>query len=229
MEATTKIAVATVISAMIGAAGTLGAAWFGVIGPSKQQLDQAPEFRDLVSQASKLSDELRSGRFLIEKQEQQLKELRKSLNDLSSRVEDSSTASLNRDYSENLSKQTDPSLTPPATIASPPLGLWEGILDQPNARPPAYPAKIILNQLKEGINAGTSEYETLGCGGELILRSMNGTTHIFRERLLYGRSNCVDGGLVHLQIVSKSSFRFQWFRSDSANHAEVSGTLTKSK
>src|SRR4026207_836083 len=43
---------------------------------------------------------------------------------------------------------------------------------------------------------GSMEYPSLACGGTLTFESTNGSVHLYRERIDYGRDRCLDGGLV---------------------------------
>jgi hypothetical protein len=67
---------------------------------------------------------------------------------------------------------------------------------------------------------GTTEYPSLGCGGTLSFERREGNVHWYREKIRYGRGDCLDGGLLGIEPQGLS-VRFQWTGSD----ANASGVL----
>lgn len=96
-------------------------------------------------------------------------------------------------------------------------GQWCGVAEQkgPGDHRSQWDAVVELKGA-----AGTTEYPSLGCGGTLAFERREGDVHWYREKISYGRSDCLDGGLLGLEPQGLS-IRFQWTGSD----ATASGIL----
>lgn len=101
-------------------------------------------------------------------------------------------------------------------------GSWSGLVEQ--VRPPMrYPVELEISSNAVGSVAGMIDYPTLGCGGQLILRRVQGTKWELREMLTYGAAKCVDGGLTLLEWMDASEVRWSW--SDQRGSTEASAVL----
>lgn len=70
------------------------------------------------------------------------------------------------------------------------------------------------------------EYPSLNCGGEWKLISINGREARFRERINYGRDECVNNGLVIIQRLSNRQLLFLYKNSE-ASQVTASAVLSR--
>jgi hypothetical protein len=85
-------------------------------------------------------------------------------------------------------------------------GRWCGWAEQigPGDTRSAWSANLSLDG-----STGHMEYPSLQCGGTLTFEGVDGEVHLYRERIVYGRDLCLDGGLVGVVPVG-TSMRWQW-------------------
>lgn len=84
-------------------------------------------------------------------------------------------------------------------------GKWEGAVNQPNYG--SYPVRIGF----EASGVARIAYPTLDCGGSLVFLGQIGNRFLFRQKLEYGQTKCVNGGRVDVRKPTNNSLDFQWF------------------
>ena len=96
-------------------------------------------------------------------------------------------------------------------------GHWSGVVNQSGAgqKPQSYVATLTLNG-----DAGSMDYPTLECGGDIVLVSRSAAGLVFRETLSRGQG-CLGGGTITVQP-SAASVLWRW---DDAAGVTVSGRL----
>ena len=62
-------------------------------------------------------------------------------------------------------------------------------------------------------NKYTVSYPSLNCGGVLTLLDSTKTQAKFRENITYGKSKCVDNGILTLDITSANNVDYKWYYS----------------
>lgn len=107
-----------------------------------------------------------------------------------------------------------------AAYAAPDQGLtghWSGVVNQsgPDQKPQQFVATLTLNG-----DAGTMDYPTLECGGDVALVSRSAAGLVYRETISRGRG-CLNGGTITVQP-GKTSVAWRW---DGAAGVTVSGRL----
>jgi hypothetical protein len=85
-----------------------------------------------------------------------------------------------------------------------------------------YPVEMTITAADQGADAGTTDYPTIPCSGELQLSRGEGQHFVFRERITSNRKRCSDGGTISV-TVSGDSMSWRWVGAE----AEVLGTLTR--
>ncbi|APW66018.1 hypothetical protein LPB137_09210 [Poseidonibacter parvus] len=60
-------------------------------------------------------------------------------------------------------------------------------------------------------NNYTVSYPSLNCGGILTLLDSSKTQVKFRENITYGRSKCVDNGILTLSTTSNNNAEYKWY------------------
>jgi len=105
------------------------------------------------------------------------------------------------------------------------LGTWEGVASRPEVG--IYDVDITIDSSREGRNCGSINYTSLDCGGTLICKGTAGEFAMFEERLTYGQSRCIDGGVVFVRE-SNTVLRYLWRRTISGA-VEASGSLARPK
>lgn len=86
-------------------------------------------------------------------------------------------------------------------------GVWVGEAKYDIPRGSDQPFRVAIVITDGGISL--IDYQTYGCGGELILQREDGQnedvpgTAVYLERLTYGQENCIDGGKVTLTVNEK--------------------------
>ena len=112
----------------------------------------------------------------------------------------------------------------PESSSSAILGTWAGQVTQygPGDETSDYPVEMTITSTDQGAAAGTVEYPTLSCGGELRLSRGSGQGYVFRERITSGRKQCTDGGAISA-TVSGDSMDWRWV----GPGVEVLGTLSR--
>jgi len=83
------------------------------------------------------------------------------------------------------------------------VGKWSGEVFQLDPDD-SYLTQIVLDGSK-----GKIDYPSLKCGGKLRLIKTQGSSHIYREILTYGRNNCIDKGTVTL-IPTGDLLQWEW-------------------
>ncbi len=78
----------------------------------------------------------------------------------------------------------------------------------------SYPMKLRLSGFK-----GSADYPSLGCGGTLDFLRYEGEASVYREHLTYGKTKCIDGGIVTVEP-QESSVLWKW--SDGKTSASAS-------
>lgn len=118
----------------------------------------------------------------------------------------------------NATEPTDNTL--PVRLA----GIWKGEGTQTGVSG-GWSISIALKPGKVGDTLGTIAYPSLGCGGELTLRSVNGDSIEVSEVITYGKE-CADSGIVTLKPIANHTVEYQW---NSPNYPGIaaSGTVTK--
>ena len=103
------------------------------------------------------------------------------------------------------------------------LGTWEGVASRPEAG--IYDVDITIDSSREGQNCGSIDYTSLDCGGTLICKGTAGEFATFEERLTYGQTRCIDGGVVFVRE-SNTVLKYLWRRTVSGA-IEASGSLAR--
>jgi hypothetical protein len=85
-------------------------------------------------------------------------------------------------------------------------GQWCGVAEQ--AGPGTYRSEWSAVLYLKGAT-GRMAYPSLDCGGELTFERTEGNIHFYRERIDYGRTRCLDGGLVGIEPLG-ASVRWEW-------------------
>jgi hypothetical protein len=108
------------------------------------------------------------------------------------------------------------------------IGTFSGTGNQENPAS-AWPITVTFTGGRPGEVVGTVEYPTLGCGGELVLVSINPNDEWLgfeaTERITYGQETCIDGGTFVFSSESAVGITFGWTSPDSATTA--SGSLPR--
>jgi hypothetical protein len=96
-------------------------------------------------------------------------------------------------------------------------GHWSGVVNQtgPGQKPQQFVATLTLNG-----DAGTMDYPTMECGGDVALVSRSAAGLVYRETINRGQG-CLSGGVITVQP-SKASVLWRW---DGAPGITVSGRL----
>jgi len=96
-------------------------------------------------------------------------------------------------------------------------GHWSGVVAQsgPGQKPQQFVATLTLDG-----DAGTMDYPTLECGGDVALVSRSAAGLVYRETISRGRG-CLSGGTITVQP-GKTSIVWRW---DGAAGVTVSGRL----
>ncbi len=103
-------------------------------------------------------------------------------------------------------------------------GIWKGEGTQTGLSG-RWSISIALKPGKIGDTIGTVAYPSLGCGGELSLRSVNADSIEVSEVITYGKE-CADSGIVTLKPIANHTVEYQW-RSPNYPGIAASGTVTK--
>ena len=104
------------------------------------------------------------------------------------------------------------------------IGTWAGTGTQTNPTA-AWPVTITLGGGQPGEVIGTIDYPTLGCGGDLVLDSIDPLdpflTVEVAEYITYGQDNCIDGGTFSFSGAEGGRrLIFQWISPDGTTTAE---------
>lgn len=86
------------------------------------------------------------------------------------------------------------------------MGIWQGTISHPTAGAKTYRARLEIGTVKKGAESGWSEYPEVRCGGKLIYRGLNGTTHEFAEVITHG--NCRSGSVLLTTDGEKLTYRW---------------------
>lgn len=82
----------------------------------------------------------------------------------------------------------------PLTVGAQLAGQWSGTVSQPGSKPPSYSTTMSLDRS----GGGSIDYPDLQCGGTLTFIRQEGSTFVYRERIMKGRTKCIDGGTLRL-------------------------------
>ena len=93
-------------------------------------------------------------------------------------------------------------------------GTWEGLGLQTNGSEWTIEVKIDSNTKKY-----TIKYPSLSCGGILTFKSSSLNKVEFYEKITYGTSQCIDGGITSLEKTSQDKANFYWYKSTSNQKA----------
>jgi len=99
-------------------------------------------------------------------------------------------------------------------------GIWEGAGIQDDNSSWTIKVTIVGDQY-------SIDYPSLSCGGQLVLLSSNSNEMEFKEKLTYGKSNCIDNGKTVIVKAGNNSAQFLWYYPDGRKGA--TGTLTRKK
>jgi hypothetical protein len=93
----------------------------------------------------------------------------------------------------------------PATAQSL-TGRWSGVVAQsgPGEKSGSYVAVLALTGA-----AGTIDYPTLECGGDVAFVSKNGSASVYRETITHGQG-CLPGGAITVQPSGPASVVWSW-------------------
>lgn len=101
--------------------------------------------------------------------------------------------------------------------ALPFVGKWIGSVFQiPAGTQQMYPVTMTISD-----TGGSIDYPSLGCGGTLSVEARSQGVMTLRERITYGRSRCIDQGVVELRIAGD---RVEWIWTGSGYIARSSLT-----
>jgi hypothetical protein len=106
-----------------------------------------------------------------------------------------------------------------------PLGTWSGTVVQygPGRSRPGYPAVMQIRDVSApGAPAGSIEYPTYPCGGDLRLLRSRANRYVFRERITSNRGRCTTGGRITSTVIG-DRMSWRWVR----GRVEVLGTLRR--
>ncbi len=97
-------------------------------------------------------------------------------------------------------------------------GEWSGTVYQngPHNFKSSYDAKIVLKG-----NTGQMNYASLSCGGTIVFERKSENKYFYRETITYGKSKCMDGGLIEVSLHG-NSLDWTW----TGGGATVKGTLS---
>jgi len=85
-------------------------------------------------------------------------------------------------------------------------GTWTGTGNQDNGS--SWTIKITITP-----NHYLIEYPSISCGGELTLLEETPNLMKFKEKITYGRTNCIDGGIVEITKTSEHTAKYNWLHS----------------
>ena len=85
-------------------------------------------------------------------------------------------------------------------------GHWSGVVSQtgPDGRSDSYVAVLVLAGA-----AGTIDYPTLECGGDVAFVSKSGSASVYRETITHGQG-CLPGGDITVQPGGPASVVWSW-------------------
>lgn len=92
-------------------------------------------------------------------------------------------------------------------------GNWHGTVHQKNTNSTYTVDLTLKNKGNAGDIVGTSDYKTLGCGGNLEMVHKIGQTLVVREVLTHGQAMCLDNVLLYLTPDKDRKMRYAFFES----------------